>query len=601
MSGKTLEDHSMSPAGIASNNPHDDLLRRVQSLEQRLEDVEARLGLSAAQAPEAQPEPAPLASTEFGDTSALAGLLGISLLGLAFAYLLRAFTERGSLPVAAGVAVGLLYALAWLIWSARTPAAETLTVALRALTSVLIMGPLLWEALLRFQAITAWQTASVLVIFSVFGLAISWRKNLTAVALISSLAGLFLGGAFLLRTHDLLPFTTALLALAIAVEASACLEHYLGERWVVAALADLAVLLATFVATRSPGAAESYAPLDRSSVLALHAALVLIYLASTVVRTLGRGFRIAAFEVAQCAAAALIASTGALAVAQGHPAAVLSLGLFWTILGAACYTVSFFFLTRRASSDRNFHTYATFGLALALAGTWLLLHGWAAVALWSALALAFLNVARESGRMTLKLHAAAYLVLATFAAGLALPSAARFLTSAPHPAAAGAPPAAWIAAAASLAAWVLLLRAPVPALSDASTLIYRSASFLIAASALWNLAGLGSLAVTPLCHAIGAGADIQDLCPSLLTAVLIAVALSAAFAFRRFQRPELKWMAWLLLGAASAKLLLQDFHQAQTFSIVVSLVVYGSALALMPRLVRRASASPAEQARVQHA
>lgn len=591
----------MSPSGLGSNFHPDDLLRRVQSLEQRLSVVESRLALAPGEPAEAPAEAAPLASTEFGDTSALAGLIGVSLLGLAFAYLLRAFTERGSLPVAAGVAIGLLYALAWLIWAARTPAIETVTVSLRALTSVLIMGPLLWEALLRFQAITGWQTAAVIVVFSVFGLAISWRKNLTAVALISSLAGLFLGGALLLRTHDLLPFTTALLALALAVEASACLEHYLGERWVVAALADLAVLLLTFVATRPEGSIDSYAALGRPAVLALQAALVLIYLASTIVRTLGRGFKIAAFEVAQCVAAALIASAGALAVAHGHPAAVLSLGLFWTLCGAACYTVSFFFLTRQSASDRNFHTYAAFGLALALAGTWLLLHGWAAVALWSALALGFLAAGRESGRMTLKLHASVYLVLATFASGMALSATARFLTSAPHPAAAGVPAAMWITAAASLCAWTLLLRAPVPNLTDASAFVYRCASLLIAASALWNLAGLGSLAVAPLCHAIGAGSETQDFCPSLLTAILIAVALAAAFLFRRSQRPELKWLSWLLIGAASAKLLLQDFRQAQTFSVVVSLLVFGSALALMPRLIRRPARSGVEESRIQHA
>ena len=585
----------MTPSPFSADSLVEELRRRVRSLEQRLESIENHLGLDAARPAAAAPAvqlPSPLEPTAFGDTAALTGLIGKSLLGLALAYLLRAFTENGSLPVAAGVGLGLVYALGWLIWAARTPASETLTVGLRALTSVLIMGPLLWEANLRFGTVTSWQTAGILVLFAVFGLGISWRKNLTAVALISSLAGLFLGGALLLKTHDLLPYTTTLLVLALAVETSACLEHYLGERWVVAALADLAVLLLTFVATRPPGSIDSYPALNRDAVIGLQIALVLIYLASTFVRTLGRGFNIAAFEVAQCAVTAVLSSAGALAVAQGHPAAVFSVGVFWALCGAACYGVSFFFLGRHAGRDRNFHTYATFGLALALAGSWLLLHGSMAVALWSLLAIFFVLVGRESGRMTLKLHAGAYLVLATFASGLALMANTRFFTSGAHPTALPAGLSVWIVAAASIAAYVLLLRAPAPAsLFESGALVYRSAAVLIAGSALWNLAGVGAIAVAPVCHAIGGGPETQDYCPTLLTAVLIAVAMTAALLFQKSQRPELKWFAWLMIGGASYKLLIQDFQQARTFAIVLSLLFYGSALVLLPRLIRRDAAA----------
>ena len=49
---------------------------------------------------------------------------GRALLGLAGAYLLRALTESGALPPQAGVAIGILYAILWLVWAARTPAAR---------------------------------------------------------------------------------------------------------------------------------------------------------------------------------------------------------------------------------------------------------------------------------------------------------------------------------------------------------------------------------------------------------------------------------------------------------------------------------------------
>jgi len=122
--------------------------------------------------------------------TALLPVLGRALLGLAGAYLLRAFTESGTFAPQAGVAIGLLYALLWLVWAARTPAARRIETALRSLTSVLVLAPLLWEATLRFHAISTWTAGAILLLFTVFGLAVSWRKDLLIVATITTLAGL---------------------------------------------------------------------------------------------------------------------------------------------------------------------------------------------------------------------------------------------------------------------------------------------------------------------------------------------------------------------------------------------------------------------------
>src|ERR1019366_10782481 len=102
---------------------------------------------------------------------------GRALLGLAGAYLLRALTESAVLSSGAGVAAGILYAVLWLVWAARTPAERRLETALHSVTSVLVLSPLLWEATLRFHVVSTWMAADILLSFTLFGLAISWREN----------------------------------------------------------------------------------------------------------------------------------------------------------------------------------------------------------------------------------------------------------------------------------------------------------------------------------------------------------------------------------------------------------------------------------------
>ena len=85
-----------------------------------------------------------------------------------------------------------------------------MTVGVRAVTSTLILIPLLWEAQIRFGALPAALTAAVLVLFSTFGLAVSWRKDLAPVAWVATLTGAFTIFAMMIATRDLIPFTAAL-------------------------------------------------------------------------------------------------------------------------------------------------------------------------------------------------------------------------------------------------------------------------------------------------------------------------------------------------------------------------------------------------------
>jgi hypothetical protein len=360
-----------------------------EELERRIARIEQVLGIAGQASSLPAPSESP-ASVPKLETTALLPILGRALLGLAGAYLLRALTESGVLPHELGVAVGLAYALFWLLWAARTPAAQKLEAALHSLTAVLVLAPLLWEAALRFHAVSTWMAGAILLFFTLFGLIVSWRKDLLIVATISTIAGLGTAAALLVATHDVVPFTCVILTIAAAVEICACLDHWLSERWLAAAAADLSVVLATWLVTNPRGLPETYVPIPHGWLLAAQIVLLAIYLASIIFRTLLHGSTFTVFEILQCAAVFLIS-------ARAMPPVTLC-------CGAACYLVAF------RQHGRNYHVYSSFGAALLLVGLWTALPLSSFEAILPALAVCGAIAGRSLGSLTLQVHGAVCLI-----------------------------------------------------------------------------------------------------------------------------------------------------------------------------------------------
>jgi hypothetical protein len=551
------------------------LAREVHDLARRVTEIEARLGHK--QWEPALPVAAPVAEPA-GDVSAeaasLVPIIGRALLGLAGAYLLRALADGGSISPRAGAAAGILYAMGWLVWAAHTPAGRRLETALHSLTSVLILSPLLWEATLRFHALSTWASATILISFVVLGLAISWRKNLAIVATIATLAGLGTAAALLIATHDVLPFTLAFLAIAAAVEASACLNHWLSERWVAAAAADLSVLLATWLVTNARGLPESYAPFPARWLIGALVGLLAIYLLSTIIRTLFRGFTFTGFEISQCAVAFAIALGGLLRLSATAPRLAPAIGTLALAGAAACYMLSLLRLQRRGACRRNLFTYSTFGILLALAGSRILLAGSADV-LWFVLAVACAGVGRLFGRMTLEVHAVVYLLLALVSSGAAQKASALLLGTASWPGERQS--ALWLGAVAAVAAWVL---------SDRGNGAVR---LCLAAAAAWLSAGLAAGYLTAVCrYLLGPDAG-PAYCPTLRTAALVGMALLLAWAGSRWHYPEFSRLAYPAMILGGYRLLTQDLYEERKVTLFLSLLVYGAALTIVPRLKKASS------------
>jgi hypothetical protein len=550
----------------------DDLQGEVRDLALRVAAIEHLLNVGQAR-PVEQAVP-PAAPHLLPETAALLPVLGRALLGLAGAYLLRALTESGTFAPEAGVAIGLLYALLWLVWAARTPATRRIETALRSLTSVLVLAPLLWEATLRFHAISTWTAGAILLLFTVFGLAVSWRKDLLVVATITTLAGLGTAAGLLMATHDVLPFTFVFLATAAVVEASACLDHWLSERWLAATTADLSVLLATWLVTNAHGLPAAYAPISHGWLLASQILLLAIYLASTIIRTLLRGFTFTAFETAQCALAFLIGVGGGLQLSnQSSVAGALALAC-----AAACYVVSFALLERKGPHGRNFYTYSTFGILLALAGSRILLSGAAASGVWLALAIGCIWAGGFFGRLTLQVHGAVYLLLALATSG-ALHQAGYFLMgeatwSGEKPAAIGAG-----ALAAAFCYWLAARHAR----AEPGTWSLQAFRVVVAGALVWLAAGTAAGALTTAYHALyGAGAS-HAYCATLHTGVLAAAAVLLAWAGSRWNRLELRRLIYPVMIAGAYRLVVEDLHQDRKAALFLSLLLYGAALMALPR------------------
>jgi hypothetical protein len=555
----------------------DEVLRAVQALADRVARIEQDLQLPQhAAIPSSAAAATEPARTAFAEGANAVPIAGRCLLGLAGAYLLRAITESQMLPSKPGVFAAILYAVAWLVWAARVAAGRRAETVLYSLTSALVLGPLLWESTLRFHAISTWTAASVLLVFTVFGLMISWHKSLLVVATIATLTGVLTAVALLIGSHDVVPFMLLLLAIAAAVEISACLEHWLSERWLTATAADLAVLLATYLVTNERGFPETYVPISHFTLLAAQLGLLTIYLGSTMVRTLLRGFSFTGFETVQLALAFSVGLGGGLRL-RGDPHTGLTMDAAFLVCAVACYAAAF------AQRGRNFLTYAWVGCLLVLAGTSIALPPGAAAAVWCVLAISELG-ARS---VALRWQGCFYLLCGVATSG-GLADAKDFILGGADSTAALWP--ALGAAAAAFACYTLATR---------GVLASRMLAAILAATAFWLAGGVSAAVLTRGYHGLFGALAPHAYCATLRTAVLAGGAGFLAWAGAHWKRQELSPIVFLVMGLGAYRLLLVDLQQDGKAPLIFSLLVYGVALMLLPRLMQsrraatNASAAPA--------
>ena len=500
-------------------------------------------------------------------------IAGIAMLGIAGAFLLRALADSGAAPRLLAVAIAILYAAAWLLFSRRTRKHDAFATATYGVTAALILTPLLWEVTVRFQLLPPPITACILVGFfgiAFFGLrpAIRWSGRSDPVTTVMTLAVLLTALVLMVQTGDLVPFAVALLVVAGTLEIWGCRGDDRKMRIPAALAADLGVWLILYTMTRATGVPESYRAVDPRITLALGAVLFAITAASIVWRTAVLRYSITSFEMVQSAAAFMLSAGGALQITQGRAAPIV--GVLAGIACIACYFAAF---ERFAESPRRaHHVLASWGLALTLAATFLLLPASALPATWSAIALAATLIGAHFLGATLLLHGAVYLVAAALTFGLPFTMFNAFTAARLAPATS----ALWIVAISAVGCCV----ASYAARSGRWRTIAGFVTGLVTAT---SAGALIILVATP-------GFSVEptaSLLATVRTLVICAVALAFGLAGARTGRRELVWISYVSIASGALKLVLEDFRQSHAGALAVSLICYGALLILVPRIGRR--------------
>jgi len=321
------------------------LTARLADLEQRVAALEGHAeNLTPGQSePEAHPltlqrakPPATWRGFPPADLSGeIVPALGKAVLGIAGAYLLRAIAEWGAISKLPVLMVAFVYAALWMVWAIKTHDSSRFASATYGITSTLILSPMLWESTVRFQVISPTFAAGVLVAFVVLALRLTWQRNLQVIPWVVTLATVITALALIIATHDLVPLTAAMLALALATEVGACLGHRLSLRALPALAADFSIWLLIDVLTSSGGIPEGYQPCDPITLTFLSIALMAVYGGSIWISSFALRHRVTIFEIVQGVLAFLLATWGTLRAT--HASAAPALGLLFLLLAVVNY------------------------------------------------------------------------------------------------------------------------------------------------------------------------------------------------------------------------------------------------------------------------
>jgi hypothetical protein len=499
-------------------------------------------------------------------------VLGKAVLGMAGAYLLRAIAESGAVPKLPVLLVAIVYACMWMVWAVRTHAFNRFASVTYAITSAMILAPLLWESTVRFRALAPAFTGVVLVAYVALTLALAARRDMELVPWVATVASVITAVGLLFATHELVPLASALLAIALASEVAACMGHRLSQRVLPALAADFAIWQLVDVMTSSKVVPEGYHATAAGTLTALCLALLAIYGGSIGVRGFLSRRAITYFDVGQGVLAFGLGTFGALRATQG--AIAPALGVLFMVLAAVCYWGA---LSRFADEKhtRNRRISATWAAALLVAGSWMLFPASLQVPFLCVAAVVAAFVYSSSAKFSLGLHASVFLA----AAAAVSPMPAYVMN-----ALAGSVPTApaW-------SVWVVGIAAALCYAVGA-----RRAEEHAKRRVLWVVPALlvgfavAALAVSGIVGVAGGSAGLVASRLSVVrTVVDCAVALALGYMGSRWGRVELGWVAYAAVGFGTLKLLFEDLRFGNASSLVLSLLFYGGVLILLPRMMQK--------------
>ncbi|MCM2314007.1 MAG: hypothetical protein NDJ92_02505 [Thermoanaerobaculia bacterium] len=561
----------------------EELAERLNRIELRLAELEAWKAAavevpasvrSAARDREATAAEAEIEPEDAAESGFDLALLGRTLIVLGGAFMLRAASDQEAIPVAAGVALGLVYAAAFAFFALREQVGRT-SATFHGYASLLVAFPLIWEATKKFGIFGPWSAALALAAISALIVVLCWRRRLNGLAWGVTLFALVLAPMMMLFTVAAAPFIIYLLALGIVTLWMGYELDWHLLRWPVALELDIAVLAVGFlVATNRNGT------MSPGMAMALGFGVFATYLLAFALRTIAKQRDIVPFEIVQAIGAFAACVGAAVWIAQSRDAGELPLSLAILALAAGSYALSFAFLSRR-SSTINFSFSSSLALVLTVTAGSLVVHGVASSVLWSVLAVAACWFASRYSKTSLAFHAGVYLVAGFVASGLMMLGLHALFLPTPSPWPMPGVASLLVIAACALAA---LLR---PIERSGSFEAWSWAKLVLLVEAGWGLATLAMCLVGLLAVEV-ARADAGSVAV-IRTAVLSLLTIGAAWASRYARFSPGRWIASGMIVVLVMKLIWDDFRNGRASTLFISLAIVGVALIVAPRLGKRAS------------
>lgn len=552
---------------------------RIAKLESRLAKVEERLRvLEGAQ-------PARAAADDTPPESSLAHSLivsapthiGHTLLIFGGAYLLRAITDFHFVPTGIGISMGAAYALFWLLMAYRKSAddAQRTTAAILGALSILLIMPLLVEAVQHFKLLSGPQSATALAVYCVLALRVALKRNLRTLAWLTTAGCIVTALGIMIVSHSAYLVATILILLGLATLWIAYLKDWIGLQWLGAAGANGVVLGMVGLSKTDQWTIEP----QTAAVFATF--LLLTYLVSFVYRTHGSGHSVAFFEPMQALAASAIILTAAIVAAHAGQFGLGLMAMLSIVVGGSAYGLAFSPETRRRRG-RNFFFYSTLGLLYVLAGSGLMLPHRAAAVLWALLAVMMAVLSGRTGRVALSLQCTLLLLAASSYSGI-LGTGLQALAGDAGP---GWPVLSGNHVTVALAT-VACLFIPVAQQSERWGKLAGLPQLIVLALSVWEVGGLIVVLVAPVLAGAASAEPNLSVLASVRTAVLSVAAATLAVSSRHWRWPEARWLAYPLLILVAIKLFAEDFPHGNAASLFVSLAFVGSAVLLVAKVIKR--------------
>ena len=114
--------------------------------------------------------------------------------------------------------------------------------------------------------------------------------------------------------------------------------------------------------------------------------------------------------------------------------------------------------------------------------------------------------------------------------------------------------------------------------------LVSSSRFILAVVLLVGIGGIAVCWLAPLVAGDPVDAGVRA---SITTVVLAASAVVVSAFWRTTLCVELRWLVYPILVAGALKLVVDDFMHSTPATLFVALAVYGVALILAPRILRR--------------